>query len=225
MIETVFEHLPAEYTRLAGSARCIPGSWRVVLPRGGGPLGGTYWEQSRRPLPVSPEVEVLLCAASVTPLEERIDRLRALLAQDLDWEYLLAAAEHHCIPSLLYWHLSRAGLDRVSETAAAALKRSYTDIVQRNMLFVQELLHLVALLREASIPVVPYKGPLLAHALYDDLAQRQMWDLDLLVKEADLARAKRLLLDDGYQIHYDPRGRSASGNRTTRGLSQSAERA
>ena len=149
-------------------------------------------------LPVSPEVEVLLCAASVRPLEERIDRLRVLLAQDLDWDFLLAAAEHHCIPSLLYWHLSRAGLDRVPETAATALKHSYAGVVQRNMLFVQELLHLVALLREASIPAVPYKGPLLAHALYDDLAQRQMWDLDLLVKEADLARAKRLLLDDGY---------------------------
>jgi hypothetical protein len=149
-------------------------------------------------LPVSREAEVLLCAASVRPAAERIDRLRALLTQDLDWDWLREAAAHHCIESMLYWHLSRAGLDAVPENATAALKQSYARVVQCNMLFVQELLHLVKLLSDASIPVVPYKGPLLASVLYEDLAQRQMWDLDLLVKEEDVARAKRILLDDGY---------------------------
>jgi hypothetical protein len=155
-------------------------------------------EKQMSGLPVSREAEVLLCAASVRPAAERIDRMRALLAEDLDWDWLLSAAEHHCISSLLYWHLSRAGLEAVPDSTATTLKQSYAGVLQRNMLFVQELLHLVALLRDASIPVLPYKGPLLASVLYEDLAQRQMWDLDLLVKETDVARAKRVLLDEGY---------------------------
>lgn len=149
-------------------------------------------------LPIRAEAEVLLCVASVGEVNSRIERLRALLQKDLDWDYVLRASEHHCIASLAYWHLKKAGLERVPESAAAALRDSFARTRERNMMFVQELMHLVKLLQAHGIPVIPYKGPLLAQALYEDLAQRQMWDLDLLIKEEDLSRAKRLMLEDGY---------------------------
>ncbi len=50
-----------------------------------------------------------------------------------------------------------------------------------------------------GIDTLPYKGPVLAEILYGNVALRQFSDLDLLIRAADLARAKAALLELGYK--------------------------
>jgi Uncharacterised nucleotidyltransferase len=52
------------------------------------------------------------------------------------------------------------------------------------------------------LPVIALKGLALAENIYGDIALRPMSDMDLLVKEEDLVRAGRILLDLGYQQYY-----------------------
>jgi len=50
----------------------------------------------------------------------------------------------------------------------------------------------------AGIEAVPYKGPALAVYAYGKLALRRFVDLDILVRKADVLRAKELLSDRGF---------------------------
>jgi hypothetical protein len=61
-----------------------------------------------------------------------------------------------------------------------------------------ELLRVLAKLDAASIPAIPYKGPVIAASLYGDPALREFDDLDLLVRTSDALRAQALLREDGY---------------------------
>lgn len=54
-------------------------------------------------------------------------------------------------------------------------------------------------LGERGITVMPLKGALLQHWLYDDPAERPLSDVDLLVRAGDLADAVDLLSESGYR--------------------------
>jgi hypothetical protein len=69
----------------------------------------------------------------------------------------------------------------------------------RNFSMVRELLKLLNLLEEHEVPAIPYKGPLLAASIYGDVSLRQFGDLDILIQQQDVLRAKDLLISQGYQ--------------------------
>jgi hypothetical protein len=50
----------------------------------------------------------------------------------------------------------------------------------------------------AAIPVITLKGPCLAERIYGDASLRTCYDLDLLVRNSDRARAEQLLIDIGF---------------------------
>jgi len=62
-----------------------------------------------------------------------------------------------------------------------------------------ELLEIVQLFGEHAIPVLVHKGPVLSRLVYGDPALREYSDLDLLLPPAELARARQLLANRGYQ--------------------------
>ena len=57
-----------------------------------------------------------------------------------------------------------------------------------------------ATLEPIGVAVMPIKGALLQHWLYDDPADRALTDVDVLVPEADFARALRALVAAGYRL-------------------------
>ena len=68
-----------------------------------------------------------------------------------------------------------------------------------------ELLRILRLLDAHAIRAVPLKGPALAQSLYGDLALREFCDLDVLVQETDLRKARGLLEAQGYHLDLSPR--------------------
>lgn len=74
-----------------------------------------------------------------------------------------------------------------------------TEILAWGLALSAELSRLAALFRQAEIPVIPVRGPLLAQLLYGVPAARPIADLDLLVKKADLRGAMDLLSGAGYE--------------------------
>jgi hypothetical protein len=154
-------------------------------------------------LPISRENQMLLCAASVADKDTRTSRFRELMNPGLHWECILDNARHHDFNAMLYRQLAKTQLDQVPPAIAGELKNDYMHTVGRNMCMVQELVGLIELFRSASIPLLPYKGLTLTHDLYGDIACRQMADIDVLVKEYDVERAKHLLLKNGYTPEKD----------------------
>jgi hypothetical protein len=70
----------------------------------------------------------------------------------------------------------------------------------RTLRFTSMLHEVVEGLREEGIGAMPLKGPVLAQALYGDVGQRHMRDLDLLVTRGDLPEALQVLQRSGYLL-------------------------
>jgi hypothetical protein len=67
------------------------------------------------------------------------------------------------------------------------------------LLLTRELLEVLRLFRARGIASVPYKGPALSALLYGDDSLRQSDDLDLMIPEKEVWRAKELLESRGYR--------------------------
>jgi hypothetical protein len=63
-----------------------------------------------------------------------------------------------------------------------------------------ELAAVVALLDANGVASIPYKGPRSRSRPMGDLGLREFGDLDLLVRAADVLRAKTLLAQRGYAM-------------------------
>jgi len=153
---------------------------------------------------LGPEAQLLLCCARTLMDTANAERIVALLQDKIDWSYLLQIAFRHDLTPLLNRSLEAVCPAAVPETARTALKEQVRADAQRNLLLTKELLHLLVMFDRHGIPVIPYKGPVLAASIYGDLVLRPFNDLDILVRERDLLPAMDLLASCGYQILRPP---------------------
>ena len=149
-----------------------------------------------------PEIELLLCCARVVRSPETAARIKALLHESMDWEYLLRTARRHGLAPLLYWHLSATYTSTVPENAFDRLRAHFRANSLRNLFLTGELLRILNAFEACEIPAIPYKGPALAASVYGNLALREFHDLDILVHRRDVPKAREVLASIGYQARY-----------------------
>lgn len=146
------------------------------------------------------EVELLLCCARTCTDSAIVERIRALLREDIDWAYLTHTALQHGVMPLLYRSLYTTCPEAVPGAILDQLRGHFYANALRNFFLTRELLRLLKLFEAHGIPAIPYKGPVLAASVYGDLALRQFGDLDILVYQRDVPRAKDLLISQGYRL-------------------------
>lgn len=146
-----------------------------------------------------PEHELLLCCTRTYIDPENGERIKALLQEDIDWDYLITAARRNKILPLLYRGLHTTYPEAVPKPALDQLQEAFDAMSRRNLRLAEELLRLLHLLDTHGIPAIPYKGPILAVSAYGDLTHRQFWDMDILVRPQDVQKTKDLLVSQGYQ--------------------------
>lgn len=146
------------------------------------------------------EHELLLCCARTQPDEQTAERIRALAAQELDWDCLFRLAARHNLSPLLCWHLKTVA--EVPPTIQTRLRNSLSENSRRNLQLSAELLKLLQRFHQQNIRAIPYKGPVLAETVYGNLALREFVDLDVLVNKRDALTARDLLIADGYQPFF-----------------------
>ncbi len=151
------------------------------------------------PSALRPEVDLLLLCARAHLNQQQRQRIRDLVPQNLDWNYLLQLADRHGLQPLLHWHLTTVCPNTVPQEPQQSLRVAFQRVSALNILLTHELQKLIALFAENNVTAVPYKGPALALQLFGNVALRQFSDLDLLVHPCDVLRARDLLLRDGYE--------------------------
>jgi hypothetical protein len=129
-----------------------------------------------------------------------VERIITLLQENIDWNYLLKLVFRHNLVSLFYRNIETVAPAALPETVRAELREQVQVNIQGNLFLTKELLHLLALFDQHGIPAVPYKGPVLATAVYGNLALRPSSDLDILVHERHILPAMDFLAAQGYQI-------------------------
>ena len=141
-----------------------------------------------------PEHELILCCTRTVLAPERAARLRTLAQEKLDWLSLVAIAAKGRVEPLLYWHLSAGCRDVVPPIWIDFLQRSFERNVRRNLYVSGQLLRILDSFEASGIRGIPYKGPTLAALAYGNLALRASGDLDILVRQRDVPKARELLL-------------------------------
>jgi hypothetical protein len=147
-----------------------------------------------------PEVEALLaCARAAADA-----RQMALLAEDLsagptlDWTRFVQQADAHRLTCLLAPVLG--GLPSLAIPAQTAM--SLQDLARirgtQARLLTAELKTLLPAFEARSIPVIPYKGPVLTGLLYGSPTLRDFDDIDVLVRPGDVTAARAALSGAGF---------------------------
>ena len=156
-----------------------------------------------RAVGIRPEIELLLCCARTCMDSRRAERLRTLLREEIDWTYLLQMALRQGVMPLLYFNLNSTCPDAVPKTTREQFRGYFHANALNNLFLAGELLKLLHLFKEHGIPAIPYKGPVLAASIYDNLTLRQFGDLDILVHEREFMKTRELLISQGYRSWYE----------------------
>lgn len=146
-----------------------------------------------------PEVELLLCCARTHIDTLTAERIKTLLQQDINWEYLLQTALQHRVMPLLYRSLNTTCPEAVPQATLEHLRNLFYTKAQHNLFLTSELLKILNLFEAHGISAIPFKGAILAASAYDNPALRDFRDLDILIQERDVPKATDLLISQGYQ--------------------------
>ncbi|MBP5973250.1 nucleotidyltransferase family protein [Brasilonema sp. CT11] len=152
---------------------------------------------------IRPEIELLLCCVRPQVDDAISDRIKALVKENIDWEYLIQTAHGHGVIPLIYTRLNAICPKALPDSALNQLHSLFSAITRRNLFLTRELVKLLELLKEQGIIAVPYKGPVLATLIYGNVALRQFGDLDIIVEVQDIFAVKKLLLDQGYRPNVE----------------------
>jgi hypothetical protein len=144
------------------------------------------------------EAELLLSCARTRISEEMSRRIREAAQKKIDWIQFIRLALRHDMLPLTYWNLHRVCPDLVPSGVLGPLRARYEAGAAESRLLAEELVGILGVLDSQGIPAVTYKGAALAVRLYGDLSLRGFGDLDIVICEREVLRARRLLIDRGY---------------------------
>ena len=166
------------------------------------PISATAFEHKENQW--TPEQELLLCAIRTQIDADSAARIQTIVQNGIDWNELVELAAGHKVVALLWRTLEKVCPAALPETIRSQLKSQMQVNIQGNLFLTKELLHILKLFAQKNITVLPYKGPVLAAAVYNDLTLRPFNDLDILVGEADIVAAMELLKAHGYRLLRPP---------------------
>lgn len=148
---------------------------------------------------IVPEVQVLLACAT-----EPVDgpsQVPSALAQVTDWRRLERLALWHVMGPLAYRALARHP-DLVPAPTLELMRERFRFNSARNLYLAHELARMMRVLERQGLPALALKGPVLANALYGDIAMRDFADLDILVRPRDVAGIRATLIAEGYRPRF-----------------------
>ena len=144
-----------------------------------------------------------LCALTGAELApERIERIANWNRSALDWSEILRLAEHHGVLPLAARNLIEHARGLPAEVERT-LRSAYDANLRSSLWLTGELARIMRHFERRQLRAVPYKGAVLAQALYGDLGLRSFSDLDFLISSADFERAKQALAEIGYRPAAD----------------------
>ena len=144
------------------------------------------------------ENQLIVCCAQTFIPTAQFEKVKELLERTLDWEYIQRIAARNGVLSLIARNLDKHFRESIPDDVSFTLREHNNANLQRNLFLTSNLIEVAELFETNGIPVLPFKGPLLAAQAYGDLSYRTYGDLDILVQPKDLEAAVNLLQGKGY---------------------------
>ena len=148
----------------------------------------------------SPEFELLVRCAQSQLDEADVPRIRTLVQNGIDWPILIQHGEFHGVQPMLFHNLLTEAADLVGEREGQ-MKRMMAGTAALVLFLSRELTRLTEALEGAGVPVLSFKGPLLAKTAYGAIQLRNFTDIDLLVRPEDFETVERVLREHNYKLY------------------------
>jgi len=126
------------------------------------------------------------------------EKIRALVARPLDWDYLFSEAAENSLTPLLARNLSVSAAEIVPPDQMKRLTEATRANTARCLILTAELIKIMDLFQSEGIPAIPYKGPVIAAQAYGDVTLREFEDLDIVLRQRDMAKANDIVTSIGY---------------------------
>lgn len=152
--------------------------------------------------PAIPEKQLLLCCARTKLSPQAAKKIRDFLRYELNWDFLLADAHEHSVFPLLDRNLSAVAPELIPSAAAERMKTETRANSVRCLVLSGELLRITDALAGSGISCAPYKGPVIASQAYGDITAREFEDLDIVLKQKEVAKANEVVRGLGYEARY-----------------------
>lgn len=162
-------------------------------------------------LPITPEIEILLCCARNPSNLTRRSRLEELLVGPLDWDVVLDEANENGLLPLVCAHLLRDSKLQIAPEIRERLGEENRGHSMRSLLQISELFCILDALREKQILALPWKGPTLAQLAYGNPMLRQFEDLDFVVPQKNIPDVYSVMDSLGYLARF-PRERASAAD-------------
>ena len=156
--------------------------------------------------PDTNEGKLLLACCRMSPEEECVEAMRALILSGIDWIELIRLAIPHGLLPLVAKNLATYAADLVPSRTLAQIEAHRKRVGERNQSQTTELLRIIDLLAQHGIPALPFKGPLLAFVAYADISVRESHDLDIWIHPDHLGVAGDFLREQNYHGAGHTRG-------------------
>jgi len=132
---------------------------------------------------------------------ERIEEIRNLIRSGaVEWEQVVWVSTGQFVFPALYIQLKHADLlEEMPHDLVEYMDEFTTKNRERNQQIVNEAIEISALLNKYEISPIFLKGTAhLLDNLYEDIAERMVGDIDLLVEETEMVPAAEILITAGY---------------------------
>src|SRR3984885_12574200 len=149
-----------------------------------------------------PEKRLLICCARTRTEPETAQAIGEITSAALDWDFLLPSAAENSVLPLLARQLSRAAPDIVPPSELERLKNGARANAVRCLVLTAELIKIMELLQSKGIQAIPYKGPVLAVEAYGEVALREFDDLDIILRQSDMAKSNAVMQEIGYEPRF-----------------------
>ncbi len=163
--------------------------------------GGHPDGRSAATLPDRPAIEILLeWLRGGEGFSATLEHAPPLELSETKWAELHSLALAHGVLPLLWRNLQPLRRRGVCSSALGGWETDFRSLQARNLRLCGELLRVTGSLIEAGIRVIPFKGAVLAAAVYGGPWWRQFVDLDILIPRVSSALAIECLVSQGYSL-------------------------
>jgi len=120
------------------------------------------------------------------------------LAGPLDWDLLLELAEEHSVQGIFAKRLEELGFANVPAAARETLQSRMRGQHLFSLSLTAELFRVLEDFAAAGIETIVIKGPVTSLLAYDNPGMRGFGDVDLLLRQTDIAAASRRMQAQGF---------------------------
>ncbi len=151
-------------------------------------------------LNIRKEEELLIELCRMEFNTEQLGKIRIIVHEVSDWHYIGKLANAHGVAALVWHNIEKHNIsDTIPDAVISFLRGALMRSLSRNAFNTKSIGEVLRLLNAENIKTVILKGMALENSVYGNSGLRQMSDVDILVARNECLKARKTLMNNGFE--------------------------